>query len=163
MRVADLQSFLKALATPLAASGAKKEILDDLDRACDGLNPFAEHQVKDFAGFLVRAEEYARTGVLPVQAKPARAPRATKPKAPAITIEDAGASLGSLYDRCTSDDVTYEFIAAEVQKLDKLTAKDLSEVAKHFGVVPGKTKKASLDAIREKITRRKTTHVRNQF
>ena len=39
----------------------------------------------------------------------------------------------------------------------------LSAVAKDFGVVPGKTKKASLDAIMDKITRRKTTHVRNLF
>ena len=163
MRVADLQSFLRALSTPLAASGAKKEILDDLERACDGLKPFAEHQIKDFAGFLVRAEEYARTGIVPVQAKPARAPRAPKPKVPALTLDDAHALVASLYDRCTSDDVTYEFITAEVQKLDKLTAKDLTEVAKHFGVVPGKTKKGSLDAILDKITRRKTTHVRNQF
>jgi hypothetical protein len=163
MRVADLQSFLRALATPLAASGAKKEILDDLERACDGLNPFADHPIKDFAGFLVRADEYARTGGLPVQAKPARAPRPAKPKAAAITIDDANALLASLYERCTSDDVTYEFITAEVQKLDKLSATDLKEVDKHFGVVPGKTKKASLDAIREKITRRKTTHVRNLF
>jgi predicted site-specific integrase-resolvase len=147
----------------LAASGAKKEILDDLERACDGLKPFAEHQIKDFAGFLVRAEEYSRTGVLPVQAKPVRAPRTPKEKVPALTLADAQALVTSLYDRSTSDEVTYDLISAEVKKLDKLTAKDLSEVAKHFGVVPGKTKKASLDSILEKITRRKTTHVRNLF
>ena len=82
---------------------------------------------------------------------------------PAITPDDANTLVASLYDRCTADDVTYEFITAEVQKLDKLTAKDLTEAAKHFGVVPGKTKKASLEAILDKITRRKTTHVRNQF
>ena len=58
MRVADLQSFLRRSLPPLAASGAKKEILDDLERACEGLKPFAEHPIKDFAGFLVRAEEY---------------------------------------------------------------------------------------------------------
>ena len=80
-----------------------------------------------------------------------------------ITLEDANGLVASLYDRCTSDDLTYEFITAEVQKLDKLTAKDLTAVAKNFGVVPGKTKKASLDAVLDKITRRKTTHVRNQF
>jgi hypothetical protein len=163
MRVADLQSFLRALSTPLAASGAKKEILDDLERACDGFKPFAEHQIKDFAGFLVRAEEYARTGIVPVQAKPARAPRAPKAKVPALTLADAHALVTSLYDRSTSDDVTYDSITAEAQKIEKLTAKDLSEVARSFGVVPGKTKKASLDAILDKIKRRKTTHIRNLF
>ena len=163
MRVADLQNFLRALSSPLAASGAKKEILEDLELACEGLAPFADYPIKDFAGFLVRAEEYARTGVIPVQAKPSRAPRAPKVKVPALTLDDANGLVASLYDRCTSDDVTYEFITAEVQKLDKLTAKDLTAVAKQFGVVSGKTKKASVDAVLDKITRRKTTHVRNQF
>lgn len=149
--------------TPLEASGAKKEIVDDLGRACDGFDPFASHSVKDFAAFLVRAEEYARTGIVPVRATAARAPRTTKPKAPALSLEDAQGLVTSLYDRSISDDVTYEHITAEVQKLDKLTAKDLVEVAKHFGVVPGKTKKASLDAVLDKISRRKTTHVRTQF
>ncbi len=59
--------------------------------------------------------------------------------------------------------MTYALITSEVQKLDKLTAKELTEVAKQFGVVPGKTKKASLEAILDKITRRKTTHERNLF
>ena len=163
MRVADLQGYLRALKTPMEASGARKDIVDELERVCDGLAPFAEHQIKDFAGFLVRAEEYARTGILPVQAKPARAPRTPKAKVPAITLADAQALVDSLYETSTSDQVTYEFITAEVQKLDKLTAKDLIAVAKHFGVVPGKTKKASLEAILDKITRRKTTHVRNLF
>ena len=148
---------------PLEASGAKKEIVEDLQRACEGLEPFASHSVKDFAAFLVRAEEFSRTGIIPVQAKPARAARTPKPKLPALSLEDAQSLVASLYDRSISDDVTYEHITAEVQKLDKLNAKDLTEVAKHFGVVPGKTKKASLDAILDKITRRKTTHVRTQF
>ena len=100
----------------------------------------------------MRAEEIRRTGILPVQAKPARAPRTPKAKVPAITLSDAQALVTSLYDRSSSDEVTYELITAEVQKLDKLTAKDLSAVAKEFGVVPGKTKKASLEAILEKIT-----------
>ncbi len=76
MRVADLQSFLRALVNPLAASGARKDILEDLDRACDCLRPFAEQQIKEFADFLARAEEYARTGVVTVGAKPARSARA---------------------------------------------------------------------------------------
>ena len=147
----------------MEASGAKKEIVEDLERACDGLQPFAEHQIKDFAGFLVRAEEFARTGLIPVQAKAARAPRTPKPKVPALTLEDAKSLVDSLYERSISDDVTYEHITADVQRLDKLTAKDLTEATKHFGVVPGKTKKASLEAILDKITRRKTTHVRTQF
>ncbi len=162
MRVADLQNFLRALIPPLEASGAKRDIIDDLTRAADALKPFAEHAIKDFAAFLPR-EEYARTGVLPVSAKAPSRPRAATPKAPALTLDDGKNLVTSLYDRCVSDDVTHDFIAAEVKKLDKLTAKDLSELAKHFSLVPGKTKKATRDAILEKISRRKTTHVRTMF
>ena len=149
--------------TPLEASGARKDILEDLKRTCEAFQPFADSPIKDFAGFLGRAEEYARTGIVPVQAKPARAPRAAKPKVPALALDDAHQLVASLYERCMDDGVSHEDIAAEIQKLEKLTANELKDVARQFGVAPGKTKKGSLDAVREKITRRKTTHVRTQF
>jgi hypothetical protein len=163
MRVADLQSFLQALTTPLEASGARKEILEDLKRTCDALRPFADTPIKDFTGFLVRAEEYSRTGIIPVQAKTPRAPRTVKPKVPAISLDEAHQLVAALYERCVDDGVSHEQITAEIQRLDKMTAKELKEVAKQFGVGAGKTKKGSLDAILDKITRRKTTHVRTQF
>jgi hypothetical protein len=163
MRVADLQDFLRALIPPLQASGARKEIVDDLHSACHAFEPFADHPLKEFAGFLARAEEYHRTGVIPVKAKAASSPRAARPKEPALTLENAHSLIASLYDRSISDDVTYEYIADEVQKLEKLNAKDLKQVAEQFGVVPGKTKKGSLDAIRDKIAGRKTSHVRTLF
>ena len=75
MRVADLQSFLQALMTPLEASGARKDILDDLKRACEAFQPFADLSIKDFAGVLGRAEEYARTGIVPVQCQVRLGPR----------------------------------------------------------------------------------------
>ena len=67
---------------------------------------------------------------------------------PAISFDEANGS--SLYELCTLDDVSYEHITAEVQRLDKLTAKHLTAVAKGFGVVPAMTKKVSLEAILEK-------------
>jgi hypothetical protein len=163
MRVADLQSFLQSLLIPLEAAGAKKDILDDLNRTCEAFQPFAETSIKDFGGFLVRAEEYARTGIVPVQAKPARAPRVAKPKTPALSLDDAHQLVASLYERCMDDGVSYDHIAVEIKKLEKLTANELKEVAKQFGVAAGKAKKGSLDAILDKITRRKTTHARTQF
>ena len=36
------------------------------------------------------------------------------------------------------DGVSYEHITAEIQKLDKMTANELKEVAKQFGVATGK-------------------------
>jgi hypothetical protein len=149
--------------TPLEASGARKDILEDLKRTCDAFQPFAETPIKDFTGFLVRAEEYARTGIIPVQAKPPRVPRAAKPKIPAISLDGAHQLVAALYERCIDDGVSHEQITAEIQRLDKMSAKELKEVARQFGVAAGKTKKGSLDAILDKITRRKTTHVRTQF
>jgi hypothetical protein len=163
MRVAELQNFLQALIPPLHASGAKKEIVEDLDRACDGLKPFSDRSVRDFAAFLAKAEEYARTGVVPVQSKSPKTPRVTKPKVAALTLEQAKSLVESLYDQAIVETMTYDLIAAEVKKLEKLTAKDLGEVARHFELTPGKVKKASLNAIQEKISRRKATHARNQF
>jgi hypothetical protein len=61
------------------------------------------------------------------------------------------------------NDVSYDQINSEIQRLDKMSAGELKEVARQFGVVAGKSKKNALDAILEKITRRKTTHVRTQF
>jgi hypothetical protein len=162
MRVSDLQSFLQALGTPLEASGARREILDDLKRACEALQPFAELQIKDFAGFLGHAEEYHRTGVIPVQTKPARAPRQARQKLPAIALDDAHQLVASLHERCLDEGVSHEHIATEVQKLEAMSANNLKEIAKQFGVVPGKSKKGSLDAILDKIARRKTTPVTTQ-
>jgi hypothetical protein len=163
MRVAELQGFIRTLVGPLEASGARKDLLEDLNRSIDALQPFAELPIKDFGSFLIRAEEYARTGIVPVQAKPARAPRAAKPKVAAISLDEAHQMVASLYERCMDNDVSYDQINSEIQRLDKMSAGELKEVARQFGVAAGKSKKNALDAILDKITRRKTTHVRTQF
>lgn len=163
MRVAELQAFLRSLIGPLEAAEAKKSILDDLARACDGLDPFKDNTIGDFAGFLVRAEEYARTGLLPVVAKPASKPRTTKPKTPKITVEVATALVNDLYENAISDDLTHEMIAERIKTLSDLSAKDLETLAKNFGATAFKPKPKALEAIRDKISRRKSTHVRTMF
>jgi hypothetical protein len=163
MLVANLQQYLRALVPPLQASGAKATILSDLEGACDGLEPFKHLDISTFAGFLRRAEEYDRTGIVPVAAKAAPKPRAKKEAGPAYTTEDALRDVRILYERSLGDDVTFAMIEAEVKKLNKLTKPDLDRVTAEFGLGKAKTKPSALTAIVDKISDYKKSHQRTQF
>jgi hypothetical protein len=163
MLVANLQQFLRALVPPLQASGAKASILSDLEGACDGLEPFKHLDINAFAGFLRRAEEFDRTGIVPVVAKAAPKSRAKKEAGPPYTTEDALRDVRSLYERSLGDDVTFAMIEAEVKKLNKLTKKELDLVTTEFGLGKAKTKPAALTAIVDKISDYKKSHQRTQF
>jgi hypothetical protein len=163
MLVANLQQYLRALVPPLQASGAKASILSDLEGACVGLEPFKHLDVGAFAGFLRRAEEYDRTGIVPVVAKPAPKARAKKETGPPYTTEDALRDVRSLYERSLGDDVTFAMIEADVKKLNKLTKPDLDRVTAEFGLGKAKTKPAALAAIVDKISNYKKSHQRTQF
>jgi hypothetical protein len=163
MRVAELQQFIRSLIPPLQASGAKASIVGDLEETCLGLEPFKDLGVDAFAGFLRRAEEYDRTGIVPVVAKAAPKPRAAKESGPPYAADDALRDVRELYERCLGDDVTFAMIEAEVKKLDKLKKPDLDRVTAGFGVGKAKSKPAALAAIREKIDDYKKSHQRTQF
>ena len=62
MRVADLQAFLQALVPPLVACAAKPANVEDLRRAILVLDTYADRTIAEFADFLTRCEEFARTG-----------------------------------------------------------------------------------------------------
>lgn len=160
MKVAELQSFLRSLAAPLAASGGRK-VADELERAAAGLQPFAQMNIAQLADFLRQAEEYHRTGILP--AKPA-ARRKQGPADPQ-KISRAVGQMRELYQRAGSDSLDYSTIEREVGRLNKDLKKDeLIEAAREFGVVASlKTKKSAAEAIRRRITERKESVQRTQF
>ena len=165
MNVRDLQQFLQSLSRPLSASGAKKAA-DDLERVCAGLEPFADLAVGAFADFLAKAEDYARTGVVPTtgRAKSSAAKAAAKtgdPQALAAAIEQ----YRSLYDRVSSPEVTYATIEAEVKRLDKQFGKDaVLEIAKGIGISGTlKPKKAALEEIQRRMSERKESFERTRF
>jgi hypothetical protein len=162
MKVAELQSFLRSLAGPLAAAGGKS-VAADLDRAAGGLQPFAELTVAQFADFLQQAEEYHRTGLL--SAKPARRTGKAAVSADPRKISGAVERLRQLYERAGSDSVDYSTIEREVAAINKDLKKDeLIEVAREFGIAsPLKTKKIAADAIGRRITERKESVRRTQF
>lgn len=65
MKVSVLQQFLRNLIAPLEASAAPAQTIASLQRACQGLAPFQDKDVADFAEFLTRAASYERDGKWP--------------------------------------------------------------------------------------------------
>jgi len=164
MNVDDLRQFLQSLSQPLNTSGAKAAA-GDLDRMCAGLEPFRTLSVAQFADFLVNAEAYARTGVVPTtgRGKPAAkaAAKTGDPQALAAAVEQ----IRALYDRVTSPEVTYATIEAEVKRLDKAFGKDaVLEIARGLDIAgPLKTKKAALEEIHHRLRERKESFERTRF
>lgn len=164
MNVDDLRQFLQSLSQPLSTSGAKT-VANDLDRMCAGLEPFRTLTVAQFADFLVNAEAYARTGVVPTtgRGKPAAkaAAKAGDPQALAAAVEQ----IRSLYDRVTTPEVTYATIEAEVKRLDKAFGKDaVLEIARGLEITGTlKTKKAALEEIQRRLSERKESFERTRF
>ena len=148
---------------PLELSESKKGVVDDLKRMADALEPFGDRGIGDFAAFLARADEFDRTGQLALPEKPARKGRAVAPKAPKMTVEQGSDLVNELHERAVAEDATYEELDDRLKAVDALSAADIKTVARGFGVAPGKTKKDGIEAIREKIRRRRGTLVRNQF
>jgi hypothetical protein len=162
MLVANLQQYLRALVLPLQASGASKQA-GGIERASDSLEPFKHLAIEAFADFLRRAEEYDRTGIVPVVAKPPAKSRAKKTTGPVYTPEDAIRDVRSLYERSLADEVTFAMIEAEVKAINKLTKKELDKVTAEFGLAKAKKKPEALAAILRKIIDYKQSHQRTQF
>ncbi len=165
MNVKDLQQFLLSLKQPLSTCGAKA-VSGDLERVCRGLEPFRELPVARFADFLVEAETYARTGVVPTTGRArSSAGKSAARKTDPESIRTAVDSIRSFYDRVTSPEVDYAMIDAEVKRLEKsFTKESVLEIAAGFGITtPLKTKKAALDEIRRRLNERKESHQRTQF
>lgn len=163
MTVADLQQFVRNLGVTLASAGAKKPA-DELERIATGLEPFQVLSLAQFGDFLVTAEAYARTGVVPTTGKGRAKSAAPKPDS-AETIRNAVLRVQSLYERAVDPTLQYSAIAAEIKALDKQLGKDQAiQVAREVGIAAAlKTKKAAIEAIQRKISERKESFERIQF
>jgi hypothetical protein len=164
MRIADLQQFIRALIPPLQASGAGQKVIGELEGASHHLEPFSGLTIEAFTAFLGRAEQYEKTGIIPVVAKAPPKSGVKKASKPTLSVEDALSQILSLYERSLGDDVTFPMIEAEVKQLNDLSKGDLDLVAAQFGLGKVKrTKPVALEAIREKIANYKKSHQRTQF
>jgi len=158
MKVANLQGFLRSLSEPLESAGAKA-VAQEVQRVTECLQAFRDQSLKEFADFLIKAEEYARTGVL------ASAGRSRTRPAAAPSVEEAAQRVLALYERAADPDLQYGTIDAEMKALDKALNKDQAvAVAKQVGITKSLgTKKAALQEIRRKIEERKESFERIQF
>ncbi len=162
MKVTELQSFVRTLAQPLSSVGVSKTVCADLERVAAGFEPFGHMTMAQLADFLVKAEEYHRTGVLAAPAKPTRAKAA---KASALSIPEAVQRVQKMYAQAADPALTYAAIDAEIKQLDNALNKEQAlAVAKESGVaITPKTKKAALEEIKRRIVDRKGSYERTQF
>jgi hypothetical protein len=162
MTVADLQAFVRNLSVTLASAGAKKPA-DELESIAAGLEPFQVLGLAQFSNFLITAENYARTGIVPTTGK-GRAKAAAPKVDSAEKVRLAGERVSALYDRAVAPDLQYTAIEAEIKALNKLTKDEAVQVARQLGIAATlKTKKAAMEEIKRKITERKESFERIQF
>lgn len=158
MNVAALRSHLRDLSGFLDAAGATKKVTDDLRGAADGLAPFDGYKLTEFVAFLGRAEEFVRTGQLPVTGKPKAA---AKPKAVPVNAQEARDRVVSLHDRAAS--ATDEQIAEAMAPLAKLKKADLEPIAAAIGLRGKLTVKAMLAEIERIIRDRRGIAERSEY
>lgn len=153
MKVADLQSFIRSLNPLFVASGASQKVTGELDQLTRLLEPFKGLAIDQLGDLLAKADEYIRTGKLPISTSSKAKPKALDQD----KIHVAAQRLLDLYERAIDPHVQYPQIDAEIKSLDKAFTKDgLVEVARQVGIVSTlKTKKDALREIQRKIVERK--------
>jgi hypothetical protein len=134
MKVSVLQQFLRSLIAPLESSAAARDTLAGLQRACQGLDPFQDKDVADFAEFLTRAAAYERDGKWPSSNPPINGRIVDEPSAQEYarrlrTFLEREAPAGSPFS---------EEVRAELHRLAKrLKSAQVKEMARELQVEDG--------------------------
>jgi hypothetical protein len=138
MKVSDLQQYFTDLARLLNATDDKKSA-GKISGIAQLLQPFQDYDLGDFANFLMRAEEFNRTGLIPITpSKPtsrAKASAQPKPELAALRSE-----VLHLHGSASSPGVDMQSIEALGPKLGALGKADLVAVAEAIGLVGMKSK-----------------------
>jgi len=162
MNVSGLQQHLADLARLLEASGAKP-IAADLTSISEGLAPFKDAPLKEFADFLGRAVAFTRgeTPDVPLS-KPKGGGKTPAKKAPAVDHDALARELHGLYERAASPDVTTDQIAGLIARLAPLSVPKLTTLGQQIGITAKKkTKQDLIDAIQQRILTRKGSALRS--
>ncbi len=155
MNVAALQQHLNDLAAFLTkVNGKNEKAIADLHAVRDGLAPFAEHKFEDFAAFLKLAlqiaDEFKRTGQVPVPPpKPKKPSTPRKQKPVKLTLDAARALVRALYEAAPKPGFDAEQLDAELAKLNDLKATDLKTVAAEADAGERSKSKKKADVIAE--------------
>jgi hypothetical protein len=137
MNVADL----------LGRAGGKAAT--DLQAMANGLAPLAAESVKDFAEFLARADEYRRTGIVPVK-KPKGGSTTKPPRTPKPDPDTVAAAVKDLYERAVRGDptLTQDEATGTLAQLDGLTAPGLTKCIAALGLPAGLKSKKKPDLLK---------------
>lgn len=151
MNVAALQKHLRDLAEFLESSDAGKTVVKGVKAISDGLSPFAAETVEAFAEFLKQAEEYRRTGVLPLgKAKKAAATAKAVVAPPAL--DEVKGKVAALYGQApTATDPQISALLDPLEKQFKLP--DLQAIAEVVGVGGTASKLRTKGKVIEEIRR----------
>ncbi len=161
MKVNELQRFLASVAPFARAAGASDKAAAELDRALQCLEPFKERTLADFSEFLLRADEFDRTGKLTPPAKNGKAKAA---KAGSLSVDDAARIYADLLGRAADPKLTYADIDAALKPIEKMTAPQLLQVAAMVDVpVPTKPKAKIIEGLKRRITEFKASSERTQY
>ncbi|MGL4463651.1 MAG: hypothetical protein ACRDD1_09775 [Planctomycetia bacterium] len=171
MIVADLLALMTAAKQFAEAADAGATVKNKLAAACAALEPFHAMDVAAFGELVKQAEEYKRTGLLPVSTKPVKAPKAAKAAAVKPTAEEKARQIDELVQQLNAlmavvheDSVGYGAIDQICDAVGKLDVSNVRDVVKGFGikVAASATKKKCLDEIKRKLTEQKGSAQRIQ-
>jgi hypothetical protein len=162
MNVGDLQQHLVHMSSWLAAAGVKGTPQPDLKAMVEGLTPFRDHSLKDFAAFLIKAETFVRTGELPVKGGARRSASPRKPKAPPPDAAQLSQEALHLYQQAADSAVTKEHIDLLLGRVGQLTKDGLLGIAGALEIKLAKsaTKSKILQEIQKRIFDRKAIYQR---
>jgi hypothetical protein len=132
VNVAAVEEHFRNLAKFIGDAGGSQKVCNELTSIATGLSRFCDYDWGKFSEFLARAEEYHRTGVLPVVAPTTRVKAAPKPPKPAAA--EVIRKITSLYQNILNPSLTTESIDADLALLKGLKGAELLEVAQVVGV-----------------------------
>ncbi len=134
MKVSVLQQFLRSLIAPLESSSGSTPTLAGLQRACQGLDPFQDKDVADFAEFLTRAAAYERDGKWPSANPPINGRIVDEPNA-----QEYARRLRSFLEReVSAGSPISDEVRAELNRIAKrLKPAQVKELAREFQVEDG--------------------------
>ncbi len=169
MNVADLHALLVAAKHFADAAGNSQASKTKLTEVCEALEPFRSLDISAFVSFLRQAEEYQRTGVLPVASKakgrsPAKAKPSMSTEEKAQQVENLVKQLQDLYGVVHEETVGYGAIDDICEAVDRLNVPEVKKVAQGFGIklASKATKKDGVEQIRRKLTEQKGSAQRIQ-
>jgi nucleoid DNA-binding protein len=141
---------------------------NELDAIVNALAPFRELPFKEFGSFLIRAEEFARTGQVSAAgggSKRAATRAAKPPKPPKATAAEVTERARHILEKAASASVSDEELAGLVASLNGLNKAEVAEVANtiEVGVKKSANKGVIIAEIKNRIENRQGSRLRAEM